>query len=103
MTNNKQLDDLIEEATVDCYNEYECLAGFSSCLEDKLSFPFPVQVVGEKVKVISLDFEDGQIKVVCLKQGKKYKINILDIKYNPEKVKNYQYIKAFRKWTNGLS
>lgn len=98
ISNNKHLDDLIEEATVDCYDEYECLAGFSSFLKDKRSFPFPVRVVGEKVKVIGLDFEDEQIKVVCLKQGKKYKINILDIEYNPKRIKNYQYIEAFRKW-----
>lgn len=98
MSNNKQLDDLIEEATVDCYDEYECLMGFYSCLEDKLPFPFPAQVVGEEVKVIGLDFEDKQIKAVCIKLGKKYKINILDIEYNPEKLKNYQYIEAFRKW-----
>ncbi|EKE14812.1 MAG: hypothetical protein ACD_12C00286G0002, partial [uncultured bacterium] len=46
MPNNKQLDNLIEEATVDCYDEYECLAGFSSYLGDKLLFPFSAQIVG---------------------------------------------------------
>lgn len=103
MTNNKQLNNLIKEATVDCYDEYECLAGFSAYLGDKLSFPFLAQVVGEVVKVISLDFEDEQIKAVCIKQGKKYKINILDIEYGQKITKNHQYIEAFRKWVNVLS
>jgi len=99
MPNSKQLDDIIEEATVDCYDEYECLAGFSSCLVDKLSFPFPAQVIGEEVKVIGLNFDGGQIKAVCEKKGKKYKINILDIEYNPNKVNNHLLIEAYRKWT----
>ncbi|PJE63264.1 hypothetical protein COU88_00480 [Candidatus Roizmanbacteria bacterium CG10_big_fil_rev_8_21_14_0_10_39_6] len=98
MPNNKQLDNLIEEATVDCYDEYECLAGFSSYLGDKLLFPFSAQIVGEEVKVVGLDFDEEQIKAVCEKQGKKYKINILNIEYTQKNVKNYQYIEAFRKW-----
>ena len=93
----------LEEATIDCYDEYECLAGFGSLLGDKLLFPFPAQVVGEDVKVVGLDFEDEQIKLICEKKGKKYKINILDIEYIPKKIKNYQYIEAFRKWINGLT
>lgn len=96
--NNNQLDDLIEEATVDCYDDYECLCGFSETLRDKLKFPFKAKVVGEEVKVIDLDFEDEQIKAICVKQGKKYKINILDIEYDPKIVKNYQWIEAYRKW-----
>jgi len=46
----------------------------------------------------SLDFKNEQIKAVCEKKGKKYKINILDIEYSSKIVKNYQYIEAFRKW-----
>mgnify|MGYP001599929004 FL=1 len=99
----KLLDDLIEEATIDCYDEYECLAGFGSLLGDKLLFPFPAQVVGEDVKVVGLDFEDEQIKVVCEKRGKKYKINILNIEYDQKRIKNHQYVEAFRNWINGQS
>lgn len=96
--NDKHLDDLIEEATVDCYSNYESLMGFNTYLDDNLEFPFPAEVIGEKIIIIGLSFDDGQIKVICKKQGKKYKINILNIKYNPKEVKNYQWIEAYKKW-----
>ena len=33
------LDALIAEATVDCYNESECVTGFYTMLEDNLGLP----------------------------------------------------------------
>ena len=35
----RDLDALIEEATVDCYDEAEQVAGFFACLEDELELP----------------------------------------------------------------
>ncbi len=37
---DEELEELIEEATVDCYDESECLSGFAVMIEDNLEFPF---------------------------------------------------------------
>lgn len=37
---------MIEEATVDCYGEYEEFAGMLATLEDRLEFPFEARVLG---------------------------------------------------------
>jgi hypothetical protein len=36
-----QLDAMVEEATVDCYNESEQITGLLTVIEDKLKVPFP--------------------------------------------------------------
>ena len=36
----KELDALVEEATVDAYNEEEQLSGFAVMIEDNLEIPF---------------------------------------------------------------
>lgn len=33
----EQSESLVEEATMDCYGEYECINGFACSLEDKLT------------------------------------------------------------------
>ena len=37
------LDALIAEATVDCYNESECVTGFYTMLVDNLAVPFQLE------------------------------------------------------------
>ena len=45
------LDELIEEATVDCYNESEQLSGIFCMLEEHLETPFTTQLLGVEVVV----------------------------------------------------
>lgn len=96
---DEKLEELIEEATVDAYDEYEQRAGFYCMLEDNLVFPFKAHVVGEEVEVIGLEQEDERIDAVCKRKGKKYQVDILNLKYKPVDVKGYEWIEAYRKWT----
>jgi hypothetical protein len=41
-----QLDRLVEEAVVDCYNESEQIVGLYTMIEDKLALPFETIVLG---------------------------------------------------------
>ena len=94
----EQLDALIEEATVDCYDDYEARAGFFTVLEDNLTFPFKATVIGEEVEVIGIEQEDERIDAVCKRKRKKYQVDILNLKYKSEEVKGYEWIEAYRKW-----
>lgn len=67
----KRLEELIEEATIDCYNDYECICGFYNSIADNLQFPFPAKIVGEEVQVINLDQEDERILAICKRKNKK--------------------------------
>lgn len=95
----KNLDQLIEEATIDCYDEHEQRIGFFCTLEDKLEFPFPAKVVGEKVMVTGVSQQNSSIEAICQKGNKTYRINILNIECNPKKVQGSQWIKAYQQWS----
>lgn len=45
---NRDLDELIDEITVDCYDEDEQLQGFETALDEDASFPVSGTVVGER-------------------------------------------------------
>ena len=47
----KRLDELVEEATVDCYNEEEHLTGLLTMIQDHLAVPFETESLGVTVTV----------------------------------------------------
>jgi hypothetical protein len=51
----KKLDKMIEEATVDCYDELEQASGFYTMIEDHLAVPFATQVLGVEVSVVGVE------------------------------------------------
>jgi len=51
------LDALIEEITVDAYDDDEQLQGFANAFDEDANFPYPGNVVGEEVEVLSVSVE----------------------------------------------
>ena len=47
----EELDALVEDATVDAYNDEEQLSGFAVMIEDNLEMPFETTVLGVMVTV----------------------------------------------------
>lgn len=54
-----ELDALVEQATVDAYDEYEQRAGFHCLLEQHLTVPFQTAVLGVEVTVTKIDLSPG--------------------------------------------
>ena len=66
----RKLDKMIEEATVDCYDELEQASGFYTMIEDHLAVPFATQVLGVEVSVVGVEMDDnGSLKAVCERNG----------------------------------
>lgn len=51
---------MIEEATVDCYNESEQVTGWFTMIEDKLEVPFETTVLGVQVMVEHIDLDRSE-------------------------------------------
>ena len=61
-----ELDALIEEAIVDCYNEAEQVTGLFTMIEDHLALPFPSTVLGMTVTVAKVDLTvNDEIVAIC--------------------------------------
>ena len=52
------LEALIEEATVDCYDEYEQATGLLTMIEDELDLPFTTRIFGLEVAVVAIEQDD---------------------------------------------
>ena len=71
ITTPRQLDKLIEEATVDCYNGEEQASGFFAMIEENLTLPFRTCTLGIEVLVVAAEMDnDGGLKAVCERAGK---------------------------------
>ncbi|XVS65538.1 hypothetical protein ACQPYE_05610 [Actinosynnema sp. CA-299493] len=101
-SNRVALDALIAEATVDCYDDSECVTGFHTMIEEHLAVPFQTVVLGVDVTVTGVDLtDDGQIAAVCVRGKSKQRIPVLDLPLPAPPVEGVQWIDAYRRWVRG--
>ncbi len=94
-----QLDAMVEEATVDCYNEDEQVTGLFTLIEDNLAVPFPTEVLGVPVTVESVDLTDsGQIVAICTRDQARQSIPIVDLPLPTPPPEGAEWIDAYRHW-----
>jgi hypothetical protein len=96
---NAELDELIEQATVDCYNESEQVTGLFTMIEEHLALPFQTTVLGTTVTVSRVDVTAGdQIVAVCKRDGHRQAIPILDLPLPSPAPDGADCIEAYRRW-----
>lgn len=61
----RKLDKMIEEATVDCYDEREQASGFYTMIEDHLVVPFPTQILGVEASVVGVEMMITETSKQC--------------------------------------
>ena len=93
------LETLIEEATVDCYDEYEQATGLFTMIQDELEIPFKTRVLGMEVAVVAIEQDDGGLGVVavCERQGERQRLSLSDLPL-PSPPAGAQWIAAYRLW-----
>jgi hypothetical protein len=78
---NAKLDELIEEATVDAYDESEQTTGFYTTFEEHLALPLKTEVLCVEVTVERIDVtNDERIGAVCARGKSRQRITILDLR-----------------------
>ena len=96
------LDALIEEATVDCYNDSEAITGFLTMMEENLAMPFATALLGVEVVVERVDLnESDDIVAVCRKGRAKQRVPILDLPLPDPPPAGSDWIAAYRRWARG--
>jgi hypothetical protein len=94
-----QLDAMVEEATVDCYNESEQITGLFTLIEDELRVPFKTQVLGVEVMVERVDLNgEDQIVAICSRKKLRQSIPLLDLPLPTPPPKGAEWIAAYRHW-----
>ena len=93
-----ELDALIAQATVDCYNEDEELAGFAAMIEDNLAVPFETTVLGVTVSVRKIGQTESGIVAICVRGKHRQAIPILDLPLPDPPPQGVKWIAAYRRW-----
>lgn len=96
----RELDGLIEEITVDCYNEDEALGGFLTYLDEALEQPVEATVMGVPVTLLGVDSADGPLRGLvahCQRDGADYQISLLDVAV-PQETQVSRVLAAYRQW-----
>lgn len=97
-----QLQRLIAEATVDAHDESEQRVGFFTMIENNLALPFEADVLGVKVAVERVDFNDAEeIVAVCRRGSARQRVSILDLRLPAPLPDGAEWIEAYRHWARG--
>lgn len=95
-----QLDELIESATVDCYNDSEQICGLFTNLAEALTVPFETVVLGATVAVTAIDVTvDDQIVAVCTRDTSRQRISLLELSMPDPSPPGAEWIEAYRRWS----
>src|SRR4051812_23592073 len=98
-SSDDRLNALIEQATVDCYNEDEQVTGLFTMIEDNLGLPFQTSVLGVNVTVAKVDLTDtNQIVAICQRDRLRQAIPILDLPLPAPAPRGAEWIDAYRRW-----
>lgn len=93
------LDQLIDEATVDAYDESEQATGFFYMIEENLALPFTTNILGQEVTVAKVDIaQRDQIVAVCSYGKATQAVPILDLPMPSPPPAGAEWIEAYRRW-----
>jgi hypothetical protein len=98
-----KLEALIEEAIVDAYGEDEKKVGLLTMIQEHLSLPFSMSILGVEAVVEKVDMtRDGRIVAVCRRDKAKQRFEILDPPLPKPAPAGAEWIAAYNYWRKGF-
>jgi hypothetical protein len=99
VASEQHLEALIEEATVDCYDEEEQTTGLFTMIEEHVALPFRTAILGREAEVVSIDMgEDGRLVAVCRAGRHRQSIALVDLPLPSPRPAGAEWIAAYRLW-----
>lgn len=97
---NRDIDNLIDEITLDAGNDNEELTAFLTVLQEQITFPIYASLAGMSVTVSGIEF-DGNLRrgitATCIRRNKQYRVSLFDLDF-PETLHASRHLAACRKW-----
>jgi hypothetical protein len=94
-----RLDELVEEAIVDCYDESEQAMGLYTMIADNLALPFETTVLGVRVMVERVHLiRREEIVAVCRRSSVRQTVALLDLPLPSPPPAGAEWIEAYRRW-----
>ncbi len=95
----ERLEQLIDVATVDCYDESEECMGLFEMIDEYLEIPFVTTVLGVAVTVTAIDItDDDRIVAVCRRGRDLLRVALLELPMPDPRPEGAEWIDAYRHW-----
>jgi len=98
----KRLQELLDQATVDCYDAEEEFSGVLCTLDDHLNFPLQAELLGEQVEVIGLDNRRSNLRkgiVARVRKGsREYTVGLADLSFIAPDLVSAEWLAMYRYW-----
>ena len=99
------VNEALEEATVDAYDDHEQHTGLLSAIGDELVFPFAASVLGESVEVVGIEWPKGDsfgLDLVCERNGKQHCIEARSVDLVTPLPEGHLFLAAYLEWKKRL-
>jgi hypothetical protein len=93
-----ELDAMVAQATIDCYDEEEQLTGLATMIEDNLEVPFTTTVLGLAVTVRGVIHASHGLVADCVHGRHVQAIHVLDLSTPDPSPKGAERIAAYLHW-----
>ena len=95
--------ELLEQATVDCYNdEEEQLMSILYTLDEQLAFPLEAHILGEQVELLGLDDQASNlhrgIVARVRKGGVEYRVGLSELAFVGLDPASAEWLEMYRRW-----
>ncbi|MCP4418266.1 MAG: hypothetical protein GY805_16715 [Chloroflexi bacterium] len=102
MSNEERLRELVDEATVDCYDEEEQFWGILTALSDELDFPITATLIGEQIELIDIDGTSSSshrgIVARVRHKGQEYCVSLANLQISDTNSHNVEWLAAYHYW-----
>lgn len=102
MSDERRLQVLLEEATVDCYDEEEEFMGVLITLNERLAWPLTAQWAGQPVEVLGLDESTSNLRRGIVanvrREGREYTIGLADLTFSDLDETSAEWLAMFHWW-----
>ena len=97
----EELDEMLADATVDAYGDYEEFMSIVCHLDSNMVFPFKAQVLGDTVEVLGIEANVSSpgrgVVANVRKKGKAYTIGLAELTVDPDS-ENAEWIEMLDYW-----
>lgn len=100
--NEARLQELLDEATMDCYDEEEAFSGVLITLDENLKFPLQAQLLGEAVEVTGLSEARSSLRrgiIATVKKEKRtFTAGLADLVFRDPDPVSAEWLAMYRYW-----
>lgn len=103
----KRLQELLEEAIVDCYDEEEEFMGVLITVDENVTWPLSAELAGMPVEILGLDENASSTRrgiVARIRRGgKEYIASLSDLTFGPMDESSAAWLAMYCWWAEGFS